>query len=172
MMTLVRCYPPLHTDYLLLILLCEPVIYVNFVKMFRDLTNLDLFVKLKVAGSIKDSNFLYNTIRSKLSDLNVDNDKKLKDFCAKYCYNINKKWVIANRKEEVFKRKYSEWLESEITWPDFMRAFVDNDDESVPSTSTQFVTSSPVKVSVGTSTEVRPRKPFTELGPKQKKMTR
>lgn len=140
--------------------------------MFRDLTNLDLFVKLKVAGSIKDSNFLYNTIRSKLSDLNVDNDKKLKDFCAKYCYNINKKWVIANRKEEVFKRKYSEWLESEITWPDFMRAFVDNDDESVPSTSTQFVTSSPVKVSVGTSTEVRPRKPFTELGPKQKKTTR
>lgn len=134
--------------------------------MFRDLvTNLDLFVKLRVAGSIKDNIFLYNDIKSKLSSsLSDESDKKLKDFCAKYCYNINRKWESAHRKEEVFRNKYSEWLESEIVWPHFMEQ-----DEPLPSTSTQFVTPSPVKVCVSTSTDVSPRKPFTELGPKQKK---
>lgn len=134
--------------------------------MFSDLvTNVDMFVKLKSSGSIKDHNFLYSAIKSKLCDLNQDNDNLLKEFCAKYCYNTYKKWENAKRKEHTFRSKYSDWLASEIVWPEFMKDFAKNDDDPVPSTST----TSHEKVSVGTSTQVSPRKPFTELGPKQKK---
>lgn len=138
--------------------------------MFSDLvTNLDVVVKLKAGTNFKDHNFLYNDIKSKLSHLNDANDKIVKEFCAKYCYNTNKKWENANRKEQTFRSKYSEWLESEVVWPQFMKDLVKKNVEPVPSTSTQFDDTSPEKVSVGTSTHVSPRKPFTELGPKQKK---
>lgn len=59
--------------------------------MFSDLvTNLDVVVKLKAGTNFKDHNFLYNDIKSKLSHLNDANDKIVKEFCAKYCYNTNK----------------------------------------------------------------------------------
>lgn len=146
------------------------VSYFVFVKMFEDLvTNLDLFIILKNSGSIKNNDSLCGEIRSKfLVELSDQHEKTLKLFCAKFCYNLNRRWENAHRKETIFRTKNSEWLQETIMWPDFIKCLItSNKDQPAPSTSTQYV--SPAKVSVGVSTEQSPRKPFCELAPKQKK---
>lgn len=138
--------------------------------MFHNLvTNLDLFVTLKNSGSINNNDSLYSEIRSKLLvELSDEHEKTLKSFCRKYCYNLNRRWGNANRKDNIFRTKNSEWLQANVIWPDFIKCIIgSNEDHPVPSTSTQFV--SPAKVSIGVSTEQSPRKPFYELAPKQKK---
>lgn len=138
--------------------------------MFEDLvTNLDLFIILKNSGSIKNNDSLCGEIRSKfLVELSDQHEKTLKLFCAKFCYNLNRRWENAHRKETIFRTKNSEWLQETIMWPDFIKCLItSNEDQPAPSTSTQYV--SPAKVSVGVSTEQSPRKPFCELAPKQKK---
>lgn len=138
--------------------------------MFQDLvTNLDLFVILKVSGSIKNNDILYSEIKSKLLvNLSDEHEKSLKSFCAKFCFNLNRRWQNAHCKGNIFRTKNSEWLQTNVIWPDFMNGLIsNNDDRAEPSTSTQFV--SPAKVSIGVSIEQSPRKPFCELAPKQKK---
>lgn len=60
-------------------------------------------------------------MKSKLySSLSDDSDIKLKEFCTKYFYNVKRKWESGHRMENVFRNKYSEWLEFEIFWPCFV----------------------------------------------------
>lgn len=138
--------------------------------MFTDLvSNIDLVVILKTSGSLKNNIVLYNVIKSRLyTELNQESDRLLKAFCAKYCYNLQRRWKSAHSKEDVFRTNNNEWLASEIDWPDFIKNILNSTaNTSAASTSTEFV--SPEKVSIATSTMVSPRKPFSELGPKQKK---
>lgn len=169
-----RMYGCIYTHFISVILttIIETRLFVinTFVKMFQDLvTNLDLFVTLKNSGSIKNNDSLYSEIKSKiLVELSDEHEKTLKSFCAKFCYNLNRRWQNAHSKESIFKTKNTGWLQENIIWPDFIKRLIDsNAEDPVPSTSTQFV--SPTKVSVGVSTEQSPRKPFCELAPKQKK---
>lgn len=95
--------------------------------MFREfVTNLDLFVVLKNSGSIKNNDSLYSAIRSKLLvELSDEHEKSLKSFCAKFCYNLKRRWQNASNKENVFYTKNSEWLQENIIWPDFINCLTD-----------------------------------------------
>jgi hypothetical protein len=136
------------------------------------LTNLDVFVVLKQSGSVKNRNStMYNLIKSKLvTVLSDDQDKRLKKFCSNYCCNLQTKWENSGSKGSAFLKKYADWLEANVVWPDFTissaSGTVNLEIDEMPGPSSTVV--SPLK-SIGTSTTISPRKPFTELGPKQKK---
>lgn len=134
----------------------------------ENVSNLDLFVTLKQGGSIKDNKILFDLIISKLSNaLSDDEIKHLKCFCSTYCSNLFKKWLKSGSKGSCFIQNNSEWLCKNVDWPNFLINPQTNESISPkPSTSQELL--SPVK-SVGTTTVISPRKPFSDLGPKQKK---
>lgn len=90
--------------------------------MFDLVSNIDIVVLLKESGSFRNNNVLYSAIKSRLvpNVLSDENDKALKAFCAKYCYNLQRRWQNAHSKEVLFSKNNNEWLSSEIIWPDFI----------------------------------------------------
>lgn len=133
-------------------------------------TNLDLFLKLKESGSLKNSDFIVNYIKQNVPlPLRDDQIKVLKSFSNTYCYNLNRRWTQSGSKGPDFLKNNSAWLESDVAWPEFIKSSQSEPSIDVvagPSRESDF--STPVK-SIGISTQVSPRKPFTDLGSKQKR---
>lgn len=131
------------------------------------ISNLDIFLKLKQSGSVKNFEFLFNVIKSNFPKKLSDNfEKDLKSFCNKYCYNLQKRWEKSGYKVSTFFKNYSEWLDSDILWPEFIKSYNCDVTYSAPCTSKENI--SPMK-SVATTTLVSTRKHFADLGSKQKK---
>lgn len=130
-------------------------------------TNLDLFVILKNANKMTDYQFLFESVLSRLNvSLSEDDSVTFREFCRKFVRAVNKRWLSASPQTEFFRKKYGSWLETNIDWPScILNHFTGNSTSSVydeePSTS---------KSSIGTMTKKKyPRKPFEDLGSKQKK---
>lgn len=138
--------------------------------MFGNLvSNLDIVVLLKQSGSFKNSEALFDSLKSEIPvDLSEDHTKELKNFCRYFCFNLNKKWNSAHRKEEIFRSQQEKWLQSNIAWPNFLLSIMETNLYGESSTSSINVVS-PGKTSVGVSTAVSPRKDFISLGQKQKR---
>ncbi|KAK5648383.1 hypothetical protein RI129_003275 [Pyrocoelia pectoralis] len=130
-------------------------------------TNLDVFAKLKESGSIKDSNRLYDFVKLSLKkELSNEHNKALKSFCSKYCYNLYKRWTKSGCKATDFSKNNSDWLGSEVIWPEYIQSSATEPTIDVAGPSRKDVLSTRC---VGTSTHVSSRKPIADLAPKQKK---
>ncbi|KAF9409725.1 hypothetical protein HW555_011015 [Spodoptera exigua] len=128
----------------------------------RLVTNLDVFVKLKESGSLKDSNCMYNFMELSLKkELSDEQKKMLKSFCSTYCYNLNKRWIKSGSRGADFLKNNSDWLGSDVILPDFIKVSVS---EPIAGSSQEGLASR----NVGTSTQISPRKPISDLGPKQR----
>lgn len=142
-------------------------------------TNLDLFVKLRSGGDLKNFMFLYESIISGLNTEVCEEDKNLiKEFCRLFCVNLNKKWIDSSRNQKTFMNREStrKWLEKNINWPVCdsvdLRSEMGFSDAvlSEPADMDSHVPNLAVcTAEAGTSTEKEHRKPFEELGNKQKK---
>lgn len=151
-----------------------PVIAVKMEKSVLK-TNLDLFVILKESGKLGNYLRLFGTVQSQLGlSLSEEDRDILQEFCRRFSQSVLKRWKIAKCNTVYFRKHYMDWLEQKIVWPtcvlenirpqeSFTELPVTNETEDVcaPSTSS----------SVGTSTKAAasPRKPFADLGVKQKK---
>lgn len=81
-------------------------------------TNLDLFVKLRRGGDLKNHMFLYESIISVLTTEVSEEDKnRIKEFCRLFCVNLNKKWIVSSRNQKTFMNRVSnrKWLEKTST---------------------------------------------------------
>lgn len=130
-------------------------------------TNLDLFVILKSANKITDYQFLFESVLSRLDcSLSEEDCVTFREFCRKFSRAVDKRWRSASRKADIFRTKYESWLQTNIDWPSCILNQVQETstasvNDAEPSTSTS---------SVGTMTKRKyPRKPFEDLGTKQKK---
>lgn len=142
-------------------------------------TNLDLFVKLRSGGDLKKFMFLYESIISGLNTEVCEEDKNIiKEFCRLFCVNLNKKWIDSSRNQKTFMNREStrKWLEKNINWPVCdsvdLRSEMGFSDAvlSEPADMDSHVPTLAVcTAEAGTSTEKEHRKPFEELGNKQKK---
>lgn len=133
-------------------------------------TNLDLFVILRSQDTATfDHEILFNSLIIRLgSSLSDEDSVTLKEFCRRFTRAVRKRWIRSHRKSEIFKRDYSNWLQANIDWPSCVQTdlLIQEPSENicaepVPSTSKMTSTS--------TMTTKIPRKPFEDLGNKQKK---
>lgn len=134
------------------------------------ITNLDLFVLLRSESTSFDHEVLFSAVVSRIGDCLSDEDRVvLKEFCRRFTRAALQRWQKSNRFLDNFRRKYENWLGANIDWPSFVQTLV-NQEPSVdeipraPSVSPEPSTST----SIGTMTK-RSRKPFEDLGSKQKK---
>lgn len=100
------------------------------------------------------------SLKKELSD---EQKKVLKSFCSTYCYNLNKRWIKSGSKGADFLKNNSDWLGSDVIWPDFIKVSAS---EPIAGSSQEGILASR---NVGTSTQISPRKQISDLGPKQKK---
>ena len=106
----------------------------------------------------------------------------LKTFSATYTSNLKKRWNSSYQSRVNFVKKFADYLDSEIKWPEFVASRIKQlsctgmryEDASIsdistptPSTSKEFAVSD--SVSVSTSTFTFTRKEFADLRPLQKK---
>lgn len=83
-------------------------------------TNLDLFLKLRGGGDLKQYTFLYESVVSAIpSEISQEDHKRIKEFCRFFCINIATKWANCGRSLKTFLNKENnrKWLESSINWP-------------------------------------------------------
>lgn len=100
------------------------------------------------------------SLKKELSD---EQKKMLKSFCSTYCYNLNKRWIKSGSRGADFLKNNSDWLGSDVIWPDFIKVSVS---KPIAGLSQEGIVASR---NVGTSTRISPRKQISDLGPKQKK---
>lgn len=150
--------------------------------MARFGTYLDIYQFLR-EGNLKDYKRLHAEISNCIPlEISEEDSEKILEFARSLTVNLNRRWTEAHRVQAAFMKKHMTWLETAIKWPscssiNLAEIFeVPEDPEhenqsveestSFDSASTSIVT---VAKDVGTSTEIRPRKPFADLGNKQKK---
>lgn len=139
--------------------------------MENIVTNLDLFVILSNQNTISfDYEILFNVLSVRLGSSLTDEDSvTLKEFCRRFTRAVKKRWIKSHRKADAFRSYYSDWLQANIDWPSCIQT-----DLLIQAPSTENASSEPLpstsnmKVSASTMTK-RPRKPFEDLGNKQKK---
>lgn len=134
------------------------------------ITNLDLFVLLKSESTSFNHEVLFGAVVSRIGDcLSVEDRVTLKEFCRKFTRAATQRWQKSNRFLDNFRNLYGNWLQANIDWPSCVQTVVSQGptvddiptahlDSQEPSTSS----------SVATMTK-RSRKPFEDLGSKQKK---
>lgn len=138
----------------------------------ESLTNLECFLKLKGSGSLKNSEVLLNFLKTVLPlQVSENHGDDLKSFCATYTYNLQRKWQKSGSKGSVFLKHHCDWLDSVISWPNYVinNSVINVCDATDPDISRPSTSMTTPTKSVGTSTLVSPRKPFDDIGPKQKK---
>lgn len=128
-------------------------------------THLDLFVILKSQNKPFSFELLFEAVIHRLGcGLSDEDSDTLKEFCRKFTRAALQRWQRAHRSTECFRKQYEDWLGINVDWPSCVQANVLVQEPinelsfSEPSTSS----------SVGTMTK-RSRKPFEDLGSKQKK---
>lgn len=152
--------------------------------MAAFVTNLDIFMFLRVAGDLKNWERLYETIILHIPVETCSEDLEIiKTFLKNYISNINRRWASAYRNQKTFINRHAAWLQSNISWPncttvnlteifqgqDEVIETISSDNTSVDIDTTAAVIPSTSSITVGTSTEVQIRKPFVDLSNKQKK---
>ncbi|XP_060801327.1 uncharacterized protein LOC106142803 [Amyelois transitella] len=145
--------------------------------MTRFETNLDFYIFLR-EGDLKDYKRLHQAILAgiPLSVCDQDSEEILK-FSRSITVNLNRRWTAANRTQKTFMNKHMGWLEERIKWPvcnnlNLAKIFEDTiEEENQLPEPTDYVTPSTSSVTkdMSTSTESPVRKPFSDLGNKQKK---
>lgn len=135
-------------------------------------TNLDLYVVLRQHNDLYDFNHLFSILKSSCSvQLCESAEKELKNFqfhFRQFCYRINVKWNNCRRIVDKFTKKYSEWLDSEIIWPECIKESMDRcSEETVEVMSSELV--SPGKSDASTSMVKTSRKSFEDLSNRQKR---
>lgn len=153
-----------------------------------------MFLKDRVE-SLSDSKKLCHFLQQVLN-LTEENIVVLEKFCQKFCSNINSRWAKSYRNLAQFLRRNGDWLESPINWPESIlqisanilhEELIEEDDtENLPQSPPQASASSTIisireqedntenllpstpKASTS-STIITQRKPFEELGSKQKR---
>ncbi|CAH0401430.1 unnamed protein product [Chilo suppressalis] len=148
--------------------------------MSRFVTYLDFYVFLRESEGegLRNYKRLHQGILSCIAtDVTETDCGKILKFCKIFTMNLYRRWTTASRIQKTFMNKNMDWLEQKIKWPvcdnlDLAEIFQDDTEEEnqvpenidyddLPSTS--------CTMDVATSTTVIPRKPFEELGNKQKK---
>ncbi|CAH0594197.1 unnamed protein product [Chrysodeixis includens] len=152
--------------------------------MAAFVTNLDIFMFLRVAGDLKNWERLYETIILHIPVETCSEDLEIiKTFLKNYISNINRRWASAYRNQKTFINRHAAWLQSNISWPncttvnlteifqgqDEVIETISSDNTSVDIDTTAAVIPSTSSITVGTSTKVQIRKPFVDLSNKQKK---
>lgn len=160
--------------------------------MASIVTNLDLFVILKNAHKLSDYNFLFQTVLSRLNNSVSEEDcVTLKEFCRRFTRAAQKRYESTQRKYERFRTDYESWLEADVDWPtclkENIKSITQNEgspimpiSEPSPSSNITILESSssatgsllePSTSSTGivTKRKISNRKPFEDLGTKQKK---
>lgn len=149
--------------------------------MASFVTNLDLFVILENAKKLSDYNFLFETVLSRLNNSVSEEDcVTLKEFCRRFTRAAQKRYELSHRKFERFRTNYESWLEADVDWPSCLKENIKSITQhegspivllSEPSSSATASLLEPSTSSIGTMTKRRfsNRKPFEDLGTKQKK---
>lgn len=134
------------------------------------ITNLDLFVLLKSECPSFNHEVLFSAIVSRIGDcLSAEDQVTLKEFCRRFTRAALNRWQKSKRFFDKFRNTYGEWLQANIDWPSCVQTLINQEPtvDEIPrarSVSPEPSTSS----TVGTMTK-RSRKPFKDLGSKQKK---
>lgn len=142
-------------------------------------TNLDLFLKLKTSGDLKNYEYLSETIVSIVGDMSDGDRTKICEFCRVFTSNLAKKWADANRIQKTFFHRNQNWLESNINWPKCdsvnLYAIMGSTQEipvpeEVPAAAEIYQPEPSASTSdASTSTTSQTRKPFEDLSNKQKR---
>ena len=127
-------------------------------------TYLDLYVALCNHNDLRDFTYLFDTLKSN-SDLQLcgDVEKELKAWCRRFCSRVFTKWSQSNRKPDIFRKKNSDWLSSNIQWPEALKENVVSSIDLVEEVI------SPSKSDASTSTARVQRKSFEDLSNRQKR---
>lgn len=134
------------------------------------ITNLDLFVLLKSDSTSFNHEVLFGAVVSRMGDcLSAEDRVTLKEFCRRFTRAAVQRWKKSNRFLDNFKRLYGDWLQANIDWPSCVETLVNQETTVDDTPRTHSVSHEPsTSSSVGTMTK-RSRKPFEDLGSKQKK---
>lgn len=142
-------------------------------------TNLDIYMFLRNIGDMKNWDSIYQAIVNRIpSDTCAEDLKMIKSFAMSYCSNLHRRWISAGRNQKTFLTRYTEWLQNNIIWPSCtsvnLEEIFQDQDENVEDINlqedTHFQEQEVASTSnVRTSTSTCVRKPFSELGNKQKK---
>lgn len=136
---------------------------------------------LRELGSLSDSVQFRDHLITKLDlDLNEETRRDLTKFCQRFSSKVHGKWTQCNRTLAEFLKKQANWLESPISWPENFP--FGNQQEPQEQTTAEISQCSDLDLSdntenippawtstPSTSTGSVPRKPFEELGPRQKR---
>lgn len=143
------------------------------------ISHLDLFLVFRRFGKSGNFKHLYDEIISKIHFEISDSDRdQIMKFCKNFVREIDRRWVEAHRTIKTFmhQEKNRNWLDKEIKWPacdTVDLTVVMGLSEGLPKRP-EFVLTQDLNLPVctaeaGTSTGNQTRKPFTDLGDKQKK---
>ncbi|KAG6456667.1 hypothetical protein O3G_MSEX009874 [Manduca sexta] len=127
-------------------------------------TNLDLYVALCQHNDLQDYVHLCIILKSSTEVLFQESiNKELENWCRQFCYRLNTRWMKSKRIAAKFMQKNSEWLSSEIQWPQCIKENV------VESEGTDKVIS-PSKIDASTMTVTKiSRKSFEDLTNRHKR---
>lgn len=134
------------------------------------ITNLDLFVLLKSDNTSFNHELLFGAVVSRLGDcLSTEDRVTLKEFCRRFTRAAVQRWQKSNRFVDNFRNMYESWLTANIDWPSCVQSLINQESsvDQIPRVQS-FAPEPSTSSSVGTMTK-RSRKPFEELGSKQKK---
>ena len=147
--------------------------------MARFVTNLDIFMFLHVEGDMKNWIRLYDAVIHRIPvELCSEDLQAIKSFIKTFISNLNRRWASASRNRKTFMNRHDEWLQSNINWPHctsvsligiFQGHHEDNTTVDIDAAAVVTQQSASSRTSVGTSTKIHMRKPFTDLGNRQKK---
>ena len=132
--------------------------------------NIDLFMILREQlKSLSDSKKLFQYLQHKIN-VTQENSVELQKFCTRFCSNINARWERSSRTLAPFLRRNGDWLESAINWPEgVIPETVNTEQERLEICDIEDVENLPPSTTEASTSTFTPRKPFEELGSRQKR---
>lgn len=142
-------------------------------------TNLDIYVFLR-QEDLKDYKRLHQAILDcVLLEISQEDSEKLLNFARSFTVNLNRRWTEAHRVQKTFMKKHMNWLETRIKWPECesvnLTEIFEGTENLDPRSTEEEAAVQPIPSTskatsdIGTSTDIASRKPFEDLGNKQKK---
>lgn len=132
--------------------------------------NLDLFMILREQlKSLSDSKKLFQFLQHKIN-VTEKNSAELQTFCTRFCSNVSARWERSSRTLAQFIRKNGDWLEHAINWPEgVIPEAVNTEQERLEICDNEDVENLPPSTTEASTSTFTPRKPFEELGSRQKR---
>ena len=119
--------------------------------------------------SLSDSKKLFQYLQHKIN-VTQENSVELQKFCTRFCSNINARWERSSRTLAPFLRRNGDWLESAINWPEgVIPETVNTEQERLEICDIEDVENLPPSTTEASTSTFTPRKPFEELGSRQKR---